>query len=113
MATHPPHRSSPLRETQSAVQAPPSQRLRRSGNFIGKQGPLHDIDTQQQDAGTVLGAEHWREAEALLAELPARLANVAIVLKAHVWPAMTAMPHASRQGLKVRKQQTSCFGSCI
>ena len=98
-ATHDALRSSPLRGTQSAEQVS----RRRTSCVSADQGrsPL-SVSNVQHFAGAALSSNNWLEAEALLAELPARLANVAIVLKAHVWPAMTAMPHAIKEGLQVR-----------
>ena len=76
-------RASPLRGAHSAGQV---SRARRSPSSCacpdsGSEVPAQ-ADSRQRigGAGGVGGCE-WREAEALLAELPGRLANVAIVLK--------------------------------
>ena len=96
-------RASPLRGTHSAGQvsrarkSPSSCARADSGSALPEQA-----DPQQRTGGAGgLNCCEWREAEALLAELPGRLANVAVVLKVHVWPAMTAMPIASKEGWQV------------
>jgi hypothetical protein len=49
---------------------------------------------------TTLSGADWAHAEGVLAELPARLANAALLLKVHIWPALTTLPRKGKASMQ-------------
>jgi hypothetical protein len=114
-----PQRRSRVARGNGASGEPPVATQPRGTGQCAAAAALLDSDIGVEDGHSaenmtrLLSGVEWLGVEGHLAEVPMRLANVALLLKVHVLPAMSAMPLASKGELLVCSRLLVCLPAIV